>query len=183
VSDGVRARARSILSNARAVAGARWYLRRAEVGARVRLWGRPAVVSAGRIVVGERTQLYSTVARLELAAGPGATLEIGPRGFVNYGTTISASQHVRIGERSLIGTFVVIMDNDFHRLEPERRLERPPSKPVTIGDNVWIGARAIVLPGVTIGDHSAVAAGSVVAHDVPPRTLVAGVPARVVREL
>jgi maltose O-acetyltransferase len=77
----------------------------------------------------------------------------------------------------------MIMDNNFHRLEPERRLETPPSAPVHLGENVWLGGRVIVLPGVTIGDHSVVAAGSVVTHDVPERTIVAGVPARIVRTL
>jgi acetyltransferase-like isoleucine patch superfamily enzyme len=52
-----------------------------------------------------------------------------------------------------------------------------------LGDNVWIGRAAIVLPGVTIGDHSMVAAGSVVTKDVPPRVVVAGNPAKVVREI
>ena len=75
------------------------------------------------------------------------------------------------------------MDNDFHRLEPERRLERPPSRPVVLGSNVWLGGFVIVLPGVTIGDDSVVAAGSVVTRDVPPGVLVGGVPARPIREL
>jgi maltose O-acetyltransferase len=75
------------------------------------------------------------------------------------------------------------MDNDFHCLEPERRLERPKSRPIVIGDNVWIGARVIVLGGVTIGDDSCIGAGSLVIDDVPPRTLAAGVPARVIRDL
>ena len=54
------------------------------------------------------------------------------------------------------------MDNDFHRIEPERRLEWPESKPIIIEDNVWLGARVIVLAGVTIGDDSCIGAGSVV---------------------
>ena len=75
------------------------------------------------------------------------------------------------------------MDNDFHRIEPERRLERPESRPITIDDNVWIGARVIVLAGVTIGADSCIGAGSVVIDDIPPRSLAVGVPARVIREL
>ena len=77
----------------------------------------------------------------------------------------------------------MMLDNDFHRVEPERRLERPPSKPIIVEDNVWIGARVIVMAGVTVGEDSCVGAGSVVTSDVPPRTLAAGVPARVIREL
>jgi maltose O-acetyltransferase len=77
----------------------------------------------------------------------------------------------------------MMLDNDFHRVEPERRLERPPSAPIVIGENVWVGAHVIVMSGVTVGDDSCIGAGSVVTADVPPRTLVAGVPARVIREL
>jgi maltose O-acetyltransferase len=76
-----------------------------------------------------------------------------------------------------------MMDNDFHRLEPERRDERPPSAPIVLEENVWLGVRAIVLRGVTVGAGSVVAAGSVVSRDVPPRVLVGGVPARVIRQL
>jgi maltose O-acetyltransferase len=77
----------------------------------------------------------------------------------------------------------MMLDNGYHRVEPERRLERPPSQPIAIGENVWIGARVIVLPGVTIGADSCIGAGSVVTTDVPPRTLAAGVPARILRRL
>ena len=55
--------------------------------------------------------------------------------------------------------------------------------PVTIEDDVWIGANAVILPGVAIGTHSVVAAGAIVTKDVPPRSLVAGVPAKVIKQL
>jgi maltose O-acetyltransferase len=163
---------------------ARWYLRDADsIGTRVRLRGRPIVRNDGHMIIGSRVQLVSTAATLELVTMPGGTLEIGERTLVNYGGSIAAAQRVRIGARCLIGTHAIIMDNDFHRIEPERRLEWPESKPIVIEDNVWIGARVIVLGGVTIGHDSCVAAGSVVNRDVPPRTLVGGVPAKVIREL
>jgi maltose O-acetyltransferase len=135
------------------------------------------------MIIGERVQLYSTVATLELVAEQGGTLEIRERTLVNFGCSIVASGHVVIGARTHIGPHTMILDNAYHRLEPERRLERPPPEPIFIGDNVWIGARSIVLPGVTIGSDSAVGAGSVVTRNVPDRTLVAGVPARVIRQL
>lgn len=173
-----------IWSDARSVASARWYLRHAdEVGPRVRVRGRPVVKNWGRMIVGDRTQLVSTVATLELVTMEGGTLEIGPRTLLNYGGSIAAHERVTIGERCLIGTHAIIIDNDFHRIEPERRLEHPESRPITIGANVWIGARVIVLPGVTIGADSCIAAGSVVVDEIPPRTLAAGVPARVIRAL
>lgn len=165
-----------------AVLRAQWHLRGAgRVPPTVRLYGRPMVNNAGTLLVGDRVRLSATVATTELAIGNGATLTIGEQTFINYGTSISASESVTIGPRCNIGTYCMIMDNNFHRLEPERRNEIPPSAPVTIGENVWLGGRVIVLPGVTIGDHSVVAAGSVVTRDVPERSIVAGVPARLVR--
>jgi len=170
--------------NSKAVANARWSLRHADhVGTRVRVRGRPALLNEGRIVIHDRVQLVSTMARLELVATGGVLLEIGERSLVNFGGSIVASELVRIGPRCLIGPYVMMLDNDFHRIEPERRLERPPSKPIVVEENVWIGARVILMSGVTVGRDSCIGAGSVVTADVPPRTFVAGVPARVIREL
>jgi maltose O-acetyltransferase len=166
------------------VAAAKWYLRHVdEVGTRVRLRGRPIVRNNGRMVIGSRVQLVSTAATLELMTVAGGQLEIGERTLLNYGGSICAAGLVRIGPRCLIGTHAIIMDNDFHRLEPERRLEPPRNRPVFIGENVWIGARVIVLPGTTIGDGSCIGAGSVVSGDIPARSLAVGVPAKVIREL
>jgi acetyltransferase-like isoleucine patch superfamily enzyme len=181
---GVALDTRDVLDNGRAWLNARWALRHAdELGTRVRLRGRPAVTNHGRMVIGERVQLVSTIATLELVADVGGLLEIGPRTLVNFGCSLVATELVRIGAHCHIGPYTMMLDNDFHRVEPERRLERPPSKPIIVEDNVWIGARVIVMAGVTIGKDSCVGAGSVVTSDVPPRTLVAGVPARLVREL
>ena len=77
----------------------------------------------------------------------------------------------------------MIIDNAFHRLEPDRRMERPESGPAVLEENVRLGARVIVMAGVTIGADSAVGAGSVVTRDVSPGSVAAGVPARVVRDL
>lgn len=167
-----------------AVLRARWYFRQAnEVGAKVRVWGRPHVRNWGRMVIGARLRLVSTVATVELIAMPGATIEIGENTFINYGTSIAAKQLIHIGADCSIGTQVIIMDNNYHRLEPERRNEPPDSAPVILEENVWIGARAIILPGVVIGRDSVIGAGSVVTKSVPPRSLAAGVPAKVIRFL
>jgi maltose O-acetyltransferase len=183
-TDAARQQAHDLWSNGRAVLAARWHLRHAdEVGERVRLRGRPSIRNHGRMIIGSRVQLVSTIATLELVTLSEGTLEIGERTLLNYGCSIAAADLVRIGARCLIGTHAIIMDNDFHCIEPERRLEWPKSRPIVIGDNVWIGARVIVLGGVHIGDDSCIGAGSLVVDDVPPRTLVAGVPARVIRSL
>ena len=159
---------------------ARWYLRNATVlGQRVRVWGRPIVRNLGTLLVGERTRLVSTAATVELAVEVGGTLEIGAGTFINYGCSIGASQLVRIGPRCRIGTHAILIDNDYHRIEPERRDERPPSRPIVLEENVWLGARVIVLRGVTIGEHSVVGTRSLVTGDVPPHSLAYGLPARV----
>lgn len=177
-------RLQQVWQDGRAVIRAQWYLRSAtEVGPKVRLWGRPVVKNQGTMIVHDRARLVSTIATLELSVGPGGRLEIGEGTYINYGCSIAALESVRIGKNCNIGTYVIMMDNDFHRIEPERRHELPPSAPIVLEDNVWLGARVIVLRGVTIGAGSAVGAGSVVARDVPPRSVVGGVPARVLRTL
>ena len=172
------------LGDAAASLRAHWFLRNAAcLGERTRLRGRPRVVTRGSIIIGDRVQLVSTVATLELAAETGATLRIGRQSLVNFGCSVVALDRVTIGERCLIGPHCMIMDSPFHHVEPDRRLDPPEASPITIGDNVWLGARVIVLPGVTIGDDSVIGIGSVVTTDIPPRSLAVGVPARVVRSL
>jgi maltose O-acetyltransferase len=174
---------RTLYYYSRTTFNAKWYLRRAQLGPRIRVEGHPVVTARGEMIVADRVQLYSTNAKLELMVDYGARLEVGSRTLINFGTSISAYEHVSIGANCHIGPFCIVTDNNLHELDPERRLVRPPSQPVIIGDNVWLGARVLVLPGVTIGQDAAVGAGSVVTHDVPPRTLAVGVPARVVRQL
>lgn len=171
-------------NDTRDVINARWRLRKAdEVGTRVRLRGRPIVRNEGTMVIGNRVQFISTVATLELVTEEGGVLEIGERSLVNFGCSLVATELVRIGAHCHIGPYTMMLDNDYHRIEPERRLERPPSKPIVLGDNVWIGARVFIASGVTVGTDSAIGAGSVVTSDVPPRVLAAGVPARIIKEL
>ncbi|MCA9978846.1 MAG: acyltransferase [Anaerolineales bacterium] len=172
-----------LIRNIFAVLNAYWFFRNAELGKKVRLWGRPEISNLGRLIIGERVRLNSKVAKLELATGFDGTLKIGAGTFINYGTSIGAMQHIEIGKDCNIGTYCILMDNDFHRLEPERRQEMPESKPIVLEDNVWLGARVIVLRGVTIGAGSVVGANSIVTKNVPPRCLAVGMPAKVVRAL
>jgi acetyltransferase-like isoleucine patch superfamily enzyme len=129
---------------------------------------------------GERVRLVSTVATLELVTLPGGYLEIGDNVFINYGSSLVSSCHVKIGNDCLIGTHVMVMDCDFHRVEDKSW--DTSGLPIVVEDRAWLGNRSIILKGVTIGSDAVVAAGSVVTADVPPRTVVAGVPARVVRQ-
>ncbi len=109
--------------------------------------------------------------------GSGARVEIGAHTYLNRRTEITCHERVSIGEHCAIAWDVSIMDTDAHTFSGQ-----PHTAPVTIGDHVWIGARAVILKGVTIGEGAVVAAGSVVTKDVPPGVLVGGNPARVIRE-
>jgi maltose O-acetyltransferase len=99
--------------------------------------------------------------------------------FVNVGTTIISVEGIYVGDDVAFANEVMVIDSDSHGVEgrPHRQA------PVRIGDGCWIGARAIILPGVTLGKRVMVAAGAVVTGDVPDDSLVAGNPARVVRTL
>ncbi len=145
----------------------------------VRLHGTITVSNRGHIDVGERVSFISRPVGSILATFPGGRLEIGARTFVNYGVDICAVSLVKIGRDCLIGTHVTILDNDFHQLTERNRMHE--SRPVLIGDGVWIGTRALILPGVTIGAGAVVGAGSVVTTDIPERSVAAGNPARVTK--
>jgi acetyltransferase-like isoleucine patch superfamily enzyme len=159
----------------------RWQLRSCkELGSWVRVSGRIHVYNRGSIRIGRRVTLHSRPVGIVLATFPGGSLEIGDRTVLNYGVDIAAVKLVRIGAGCMLGTHVSILDNDFHELTARERV--PESRPVVIGDDVWIGNRAMILPGVTIGAGAVVGAGSVVMTDVPERSLALGNPARVIRK-
>ena len=140
----------------------------------------------------------SCYAGCSFAIAENGTCTIGDFTLLN-GALIMAEEKIDIGSHCLISWNVGIADSDFHPLEPAQRLidaqalapffkdrpARPKLKtaPVKIADNVWIGMNAVILKGVSIGENSVVAAGSVVTKSIPPNTVVAGNPAVVVRQL
>lgn len=111
----------------------------------------------------------------------GAKIEIGNQVGMS-GCVVCATKSIRIGNRVLIGSGALIVDGDLHPLDVQTRTERPfdkgKSAPIVIGDDVFIGARAIILKGVTIGVGAVVGAGAVVTKDVAPHTVVGGNPAK-----
>jgi acetyltransferase-like isoleucine patch superfamily enzyme len=115
-------------------------------------------------------------AHLDLEA-PGAQIVVGDFTFFNERARVGCHEWVTIGSRCAIGFDVLILDADGHEID-----DRPSIAPVTIGNNVWIGARTTDLKGVTIGDGAVIAACSLVSKDVSPRSLVGGNPARIIRE-
>ena len=108
-------------------------------------------------------------------------IEIGKHTFINYGSSIAARASVKIGSYCHLGHYMFVMDNNQH--DVVRHWELPPSDPVIIEDNVWIGSKVVILPGVRIGSRAVIGAGSIVTKDIPPRCVAAGNPARVLRHL
>jgi acetyltransferase-like isoleucine patch superfamily enzyme len=101
---------------------------------------------------------------------------------MNAGAQLRCMERITIGDGCAIARNVLIMDFDAHDITYEDGRKNQNTAPVTIGSHVWIGAGATILKGVTIGDNAIVGAGSVVTRDVPPNTIVAGNPARIIRE-
>lgn len=113
----------------------------------------------------------------------GYNISVGDNFFANFDCVFLDAAPIRIGNNCMIGPKTCIYAIG-HPLDPaERRRGIGLPDPVTVGNDVWIGGGVTILPGVTIGDGSVIGAGSVVTHDVPPHTLVAGNPARIIREL
>ena len=121
-------------------------------------------------------------------------IRIGQWSFVNYGATFLDANYVTLGDYVAVGPNVQFI-TDTHPVKPEERYAPPEegdflpfsvtnyALPITVEDYVWIGAGAIIMPGVTIGNGAVVGAGSVVTKDVEPRTIVAGNPARFIRRV
>ena len=138
----------------------------------------PRLDGAGTLLLGKGVVFRSFRSAPRVEACAGARVVIGEDVFINDSVTVCAARGVTIGAHTKIGDGAMIYDTDFHPVGPG---ETTPVAPVSIGRNVWIGARAMVLAGAQIGDHAVVAAGAVVRGTVPARSVVAGTPARVVR--
>ena len=111
----------------------------------------------------------------------GKNITVGKGVFINEGCCFQDQGGIEIGDNALIGQQVVIATLN-HDLAPDKRANMLPS-PVKIGNNVWIGAHATILAGVTIGDNAVVAAGAVVTKDVPANSVVGGVPAKIIKKI
>lgn len=149
----------------------------------------PYIVGSGRIVLGGGVRLSG---KPDVAFGRPSPdlpeLVIGDGTFVGHACAFSVGRSVRIGRHCLLASGVRVFDMDGHPIDADRRRAGEPTPPdaiapVVIGDDVWIGTGAVILKGVTVGDRSIVAARAVVTRDVPADVIVAGNPARVVRQL
>ena len=147
-----------------------------ESGPVVRSFGLTRVTRHGwpsQLLIGDRVTFGRGV---RMILHEHATISIGDNVYVNDGVRIEALHRVSIGARCLLAPGAMIFDSDLHDIEGATR-----TGPVELEERVWLGARAVVLQGVTIGAGAIIAAGAVVVEDVEPGTQVAGVPARVVK--
>ncbi|MGI5159685.1 sugar O-acetyltransferase [Microbispora sp. CA-102843] len=113
----------------------------------------------------------------------GENIHIGARTFINYNLTALDVATITIGQDCQIGPGVQLL-TPTHPVEPQPRRDKlEAARPITIGDNVWLGGGVIVCPGVDIGDNSVIGAGAVVTRDIPANTVAVGNPARVVRAI
>jgi acetyltransferase-like isoleucine patch superfamily enzyme len=158
------------------------------VGTRLNLYGGlPYVYGDLQLDIGDDCKVS---AQTSLVAGhvfDEPTLTLGDHTNLGPGVVISVCRSVTLGSWVRVGSGAFIADNPGHPLDAERRRDQAVSRdqvrPVVIEDDVWIGTRATILPGVRVGARSVIGAGAVVTRDVPPDVIVAGNPARVVRRL
>lgn len=144
--------------------------------------GKGKIVFKGRVCLGYYPSpfFFSGYSHLEARTAE-SVIQIGDHSYINNNCVIiSEGPGIEIGQNCFIGPEVSIYDSDFHGLVDRKQ---PLRSAVKIGDNVFIGGRAIILKGVHIGDNSTIAAGAVVTRDVPADTIVAGSPAKVIKAL
>src|SRR5438093_8320122 len=167
-------------------------LKGVEFQGRTRFVGRPliSVAKGGQMVMGDGTEVVSAVranplgcfqASVLRAMEPGSRLILGPRVGIS-GSVLCAGVSIEIGEGTILGSGAMLLDNDFHVPVGEWDWggeSRRNAQPIKIGRGAFVGARAIVLKGVTIGDRAVIGAGAVVTQDVPAHHLAVGNPARV----
>ena len=143
---------------------------------------------AGSLFVARNASLevdaFDVYAGSRINVNEGAVLRMGS-GYMNYDCVVDVFSSVTIGHNVVISERVAIRDSDNHVVwEKDNQTDKeakPMSSPVVIEDHVWIGMNAIILKGVTIGEGSIIAAGSVVNKDVPAHCMAAGVPAKVIK--
>lgn len=146
----------------------------------VRLRRRNAVVEFGHLCKISRGVFLSANGRSPEAP---AELRIGAQTRIWDFSRIAARTSITIGANCAISWNCTILDSDMHSISYDGQHWEDDTAPIAIADDVWIGCNAVILKNVTIGRGAVVAAGSVVTRDVPPHTLVAGVPAKPIREV
>lgn len=149
----------------------------------------PLILGYGSILVGDNVTIGGNATFIvSYKTNPDPTISMGDNLYIGYASVLSCADNISIGNRVLIAEGCSIFDNNNHPIDPEARANNEPVgqkdiAPVIIEDDVWVGAHSIILKGVTLGRGSVVATGSVVTKDVPAMTVVAGNPAKVVKQV
>ena len=149
-------------------------------GGHADMCGRVRFKLQGRAVFGRGFIAEGDISTVSIVVRENATLIIGDDVYMNYGVTIEACHEIRVGNHVLMAPLVSIIDDNRHETEPGAVLYKGP---IVIGNNVWLARNVAVIPGASIGDGCVIAANSVVCTDIPPNSLAAGAPARVIRKL
>lgn len=149
------------------------------VGERARSFGSAQIVRRGSIIAGDDLTLGGRFGTVSLTTEAGATLWLGDRVTINYGSFISASCEIVIDDDVMVGPYCVITDADGDRIVSTGRVDH--AQPIYVGSRVWLAARVVVRPGAYIGAGAVIAAGSVVEGEIPPNAIASGAPARVLR--
>lgn len=136
--------------------------------------GKDAEIHVGNNVLLER--------KVRLSLGDNARIYIGDNSYLGDFCNLLAVQEINIGRDCAISWHVLFMDTSSHPLGFKGEVPRTKIAPIRIEDHVWIGCRAVILKGVTVGEGAIIANNAVVTKDVPPRTMVAGNPAKVIKE-
>jgi acetyltransferase-like isoleucine patch superfamily enzyme len=138
----------------------------------------PQFTNEGNISLGNDCVFRHFRLRTVFATAKTGSIKLGNHIRINDGTNFFSQLSIEIGDYTMIGDQVTIYDTSCHNVSPHSpRTE----KPVSIGRNVWIGSYAIILPGVSIGDHAVIGAGAVVTNNIPPKCIAVGNSATVVR--
>jgi acetyltransferase-like isoleucine patch superfamily enzyme len=160
---------------------ARFYLRTCNhLGKLVSVNGKPIIGNLGKMTFDDEVRIWSNIERSKLYTGKEGKLIVGRNSRLN-GVHIDARELIQIGDTVQIGPYTILMDSDFHDLKDHTK--DGPSSPIYIEDDVWIATRVTILKGVRIGKGSVIAAGAIVTKDVPPYSVAAGTPARVVKKI
>ena len=151
------------------------------VGHDVVMWGGNRSDCTG-LRLGDRVRIYDGCRFSIDAIGPQSGISLSADVALNFGCYIDGSGGVSIGARSIFGPNVVIVSSQHRITAASIRESGKTFETVVIGEDVWVGANAVVLAGVTIGDGAVVGAGAIVTKNVPARTIAVGNPARILRE-
>lgn len=138
---------------------------------------------AGRLEIGEGTLLEPHV---WLTAPDEARIRIGKQSFLNIGVMVASVEHVEIGDHCMFANGCFVTDGAHRFDDPDEPVPWQgftTKGPTFVGDNVWCGANVVITSGVTVGDRCVIGANSVVTQDLPARTICAGAPAKVLREI